>query len=160
MDIQRLFDEFEAVINKSFRIPFTSNIILNEDELYDLLDQMRISIPQEIKEAKRTEAERQRILAQAKDEAGRLSDIAKEKMITAIDSHEIADLARRRADEIVSSAESNANQLKTDADQYVADHLSDLEEHLLKLLSTVRNGLRHLQETQPVAETTEINPET
>lgn len=147
MDIQQLVDELEAVISKSFRIPFTSNILVNEDDLYDILDQMRISIPQEIKEAKRTEAERERILSRAQEEANRLVDMAKEKIMTAVDDHEIADVAKFRADEIVAQAKTEAGQLKVEADEYVADHLSNLEEHLLKLLTTVRNGLRQLQET-------------
>jgi len=151
VDIQQLVDELETIINKSFRIPFTSNIVMNEDDLYDILDQMRISIPQEIKEAKRTEAERERILARAQEEASRLVDMAKEKMMTAVDGHEIADVAKDRAEKIVTQAETDAKQLKAEADNYVADHLSDLEEHLLKLLTTVRNGLRQLQEAQPIS---------
>lgn len=151
MDIQQLVDELEAVISKSFRIPFTSNVLINEDDLYDILDQMRISIPQEIKEAKRTEAERERILARAQEEANRLIDMAKEKMMTAVDDHEIADVAKTQAQEIVTQAEEEANRLKIEANIYVAEHLSNLEEHLLKLLTTVRNGLRQLQEAPPPA---------
>lgn len=147
MDIQQLVDELEAVISKSFRIPFTSNVLINEDDLYDILDQMRISIPQEIKEAKRTEAERERILVRAQEEANRLIDMAKEKMMTAVDDHEIADVAKAQAQDILTQAEEEANQLKIEANIYVSEHLSNLEEHLLKLLTTVRNGLRQLQES-------------
>ena len=153
MDIQRLVDELEALINKSFRIPFTSNVLINEDELYDILDQMRVSIPKEIKEARRTEAERERILARAQEEANRLIDMAKEKMMTAVDDHEVADVAKAQARDIVTQAEAEAGQLKAEADNYVADHLSNLEEHLLKLLTTVRNGLRQLQEPPSSAAT-------
>ena len=153
MDIQQLVDELEAVISRSFRIPFTSNVVINEDDLYDILDQMRISIPQEIKEAKRTEAERERILSRAHEEANRLVDMAKEKMMSAVDDHEIAGVAKARADEIMAQAQIEAEQLRADANEYVADHLSGLEEHLLQLLTIVRNGLRHIQETSspPVA---------
>lgn len=149
MDIQRLVDELESIISKSFRIPFSSNIILNEDDLFDILDQMRISIPQEIKEARRTEAERERILAQARDEANRISEMAKEKMITAVDGHEVADAAKSRAQEIIAEANREADKLKEESDQYVADHLSHLEEHLLKMLTTVQNGIRQIEQTKP-----------
>ena len=150
MEIQRLVDELEAIVNKGFRLPFTSNILVNEDDLYDVLDQIRISIPQEIKEAKRTEAERERILAHAQEEANRLVDMAKEKVMTAVDGHEVTDEAKSHANQLLLQTQREAQQLKDDADQYVADHLSDLEEHLLKLLTTVRNGIRHVQE-QPTA---------
>lgn len=160
MDIQQLVDELETVISRSFRIPFTSNVLVNEDDLYDILDQMRISIPQEIKEAKRTEAERERILNRAREEAERLVDMAKEKMMSAVDDHEVADEAKARADEIVAQANREVEQLKADANDYVADHLSNLEEQLLQLLTIVRNGLRHIQETQSFAPPTEPANET
>ena len=148
MDIQQLVDELETVISRSFRIPFTSNVLVNEDDLFDILDQMRISIPQEIKEAKRTEAERERILNRAQEEAARLVDMAKEKMMSAVDDHEVADVAKSRADEIVEQATREAEQLRADANDYVTDHLGNLEEQLLQLLTIVRNGLRHIQESQ------------
>jgi len=149
VDIQQLVDELEAVISRSFRIPFTSNVLINEDEIYDILDQMRISVPQEIKEAKRTEAERERILGQAQEEANRIVSMAKEKMMSAVDDHEIADVAKQRADEILAQATDEAARLKNDANEYVSDHLGNLEENLLQLLTVVRNGLRQLQHTTP-----------
>ncbi|MFQ5577169.1 MAG: hypothetical protein ACE5G8_09315 [Anaerolineae bacterium] len=158
MDILQLVDELEAAISKSFRIPFTSNIVVNEDDLFDIIDQMRISIPQEIKEAKRTEAERERILARAKEESNRLVNLAKEKIMTAVDDHEIIEAAKVHAKETIINAEQEAVRLKLDSDNYVADNLSNLEEYLLKLLTTVRNGLRQVQQTRqplpPAAEET------
>lgn len=149
MDIMQLVDELESVIGKSFRIPFTANILVNEDSLYDILDQMRVSIPQEIKEARRTEAERDRILARAKEESDRLVNMAKEKIMTAVDDHEIIEAAKTHAKETINKAEQDAWQLKVDSHNYVAENLSNLEEHLLKLLTTVRNGLKQVEESRP-----------
>ncbi|HEY84110.1 MAG TPA: hypothetical protein G4N96_03220 [Chloroflexi bacterium] len=149
MDILQLVDELEAVTSKSFRIPFTSNILINEDDLFDILDQMRISVPQEVKEARRIEAERERILARAQEEANKLNEMAKEKILSAVDDHELMDVAKVESREIIAQAKEEAQQLRLESNNYVADNLSDLEEHLLKLLTTVRNGLRKMQEEQP-----------
>jgi len=149
VDIMRLVDELEAIVSNGFRIPFTSNVIVNEDRLYDILDQMRISVPREIKEARRTEAERQRILARAQEEADRLINMAKEKIMTAVDDHEIIEVAKTHAKDTILNAEQEAWNLKLDSHNYVTENLSELEEHLLKLLTTVRNGLRHMQENPP-----------
>lgn len=149
MDIMQLVDELESLIGKSFRIPFTSNVVVNEDDLYDILDQMRISVPQEVKDAKRTEAERERILARAKEESNRLINMAKEKIMTAVDDHEIIEAAKAHAKDTITRAEQESWQLRVDSSNYVADNLSNLEEHLLKLLTTVRNGLHQIQENQP-----------
>jgi vacuolar-type H+-ATPase subunit H len=149
VDILQLVDELEVIINKSFRIPFTSNIVINEDELFDILDQMRIAVPQEVKEARRTEAERERILARAQEEANKIESMAKEKLLSVVDDQEIVSEAHHRSQELVRQAEHEADQVKEEADQYVTDKLSSLEEHLLKLLTTVQNGLRQIQTTQP-----------
>ena len=149
MDILQLVDELEAVTSKSFRIPFTSNILINEDDLFDILDQMRISIPQEVKEARRIQAERERILARAQEAANKLNEMAKEKILSAVDDHELMDVAKTEARELIAQAKEEAEQLRLESKNYVADNLSELEEHLLKLLTTVRNGLRKIQEEQP-----------
>ena len=151
MDILRLVDELENLIDNTSRIPFTSNIIVNEEYIYDILDQLRTSIPREIKEARRTEAERQKILARAKEEADRLVNMAKEKIMAAVDDHEIIEAAKAHAKETITSAEEEAWRLRNDSHVYVTENLSELEESLLKLLTTVRNGLRHMQQNPPTA---------
>ncbi|OQY46531.1 MAG: hypothetical protein B6242_07570 [Anaerolineaceae bacterium 4572_78] len=155
MDIIQLLEELESIITRSPRFPFTSNIWVNEDELFDVLDQLRISIPNEIKEANHIQAERDHILERAQEEANRLIDMAKEKMMTAVDNHEIVELAKIRAEEIIDQSKQDALNLQRHSNTYAADHLSTLEEQLLKLLTTVRNGLRQLQETQTQIETGE-----
>ncbi len=149
MDIMRLVDDLEELINNSSRIPFTSNVIVNEDALYEIVDQMRASIPTEIKEARRTEAERQRILARAQEEADRLVNMAKEKIMAAVDDHQIIEAAKSHAKETIVHAEKEAWKLKVESHNYVSENLSDLEEALLKLLTTVRNGMRHMQQNPP-----------
>ena len=66
MDIQHLVDRLEEILNDSKQIPLTTNLMVDEDRIYRLVDQMRSAIPQEIKQAGRVNAERDRILAQAK----------------------------------------------------------------------------------------------
>ena len=60
MDILHLVDRLETLVTEGFHIPFTSNVIVHEDEILDIIDQMRVSVPEEVKLAKRTEAERER----------------------------------------------------------------------------------------------------
>lgn len=148
MDILHLIDRLEMLVTESFHIPFTSNVILQEDAFLDVIDQMRVSIPEEVKLAKRTEAERERLLLQAQEEANRLSEMAREKAESMTDEHELIVFARKRAQEIEDDAYRQAEEILADADEYIIDQLSELEEQLLKTLTTVRNGLRQVQETQ------------
>jgi hypothetical protein len=77
MDILHLIDRLEELFNESRFIPFTHNVIVDEDRMLDLIDQMRVAIPEEVKKAQQIIAQRDRLLAQAQEEANRRLDIAK-----------------------------------------------------------------------------------
>ena len=77
MDILHLVDRLEEIFNSGRPIPFTHNLVVDEDRVLDLIDQMRVSIPDEVKKAQKTLADRDKILAQSKEEAERtLNDAA------------------------------------------------------------------------------------
>jgi len=148
MDILHLIDRLETLVTESFHLPFTSNVIVQEDEFLDIIDQMRVTIPEEVKLAKRTEAERERLLLQAEEEANRLVEMAREKAGSMTDEHELVLFAQERAQDIEAEAHRQAEEILADTDEYIIDKLSELEEQLMKTLTTVRNGLRHVQETR------------
>ena len=152
MDILHLIDRLETLVTESFHLPFTSNVIVQEDAFLDIIDQMRVTIPEEVKLAKRTEAERERMLIQADEEANRIVDMAREKANALTEEHELVLFARERAKEIEAEAHRQADEILSDTDEYIIDQLSELEEQLMKTLTTVRNGLRHVQETRVSAD--------
>lgn len=147
MDILHLVDRLEALLNQSWRIPFTSNVVIQEDAFLDIVDQMRVSIPEEVKQARRINAERDHVLVQAQEEADRIVSLAREQAGSLADDHEVLRTAYAKADEIVIQAQRSAQDVKAGADVYVMDVLSALEENLMRLLTTVRNGIRQVQES-------------
>jgi cell division septum initiation protein DivIVA len=156
MDIQHLIDRLEQTLNESRRVPLTGSLIVDEDRLFNIIDQMRVSIPEEMKRAGRVEAEKERILAQAKEEAERIRGLAKQEAMELVKRDAITASAHQRAENIVERARHEADRLRHNADVYVMDVLSKLEEDLLRSLSVVRNGMRKIeQETVPVPMTNE-----
>jgi vacuolar-type H+-ATPase subunit H len=145
IDILHLVDRLETLLSKSWRFPFTSNVVIQEDAFLDIIDQMRISIPEEVKQARRVTAERERLLQQAQEEADRIVGLAQEQAGGLANDHEIVKAAQARADEVMARAQRSAETVKSDADTYVMETLSSLEEQLLMLLTTVRNGIRQVQ---------------
>ena len=79
MDILHLVDRLEELLNQSRPFPFTHNVLVDEDRMLDLIDQMRVAIPEEVKKAQQLLAQRDRLLAQAQEEANRTIAIAREK---------------------------------------------------------------------------------
>lgn len=144
MDIQHLIDRLEQTLAESRHIPLTANLIVDEDRLYNLIDQMRMSIPEEVKRANRVEAEKERILAQAQEEADRLRDLAKQEAGDLVQRDPILVSAQQRADTILERARRDAETMRHESDAYAVEVLAKLEEDLLRSLSVVRNGMRKL----------------
>jgi vacuolar-type H+-ATPase subunit H len=155
VDILHLVDRLEAFINQSWRIPFTSNVVIHEDDFLDIIDQMRVSIPEEVKQARRVTAERNHVLEQAQQEADRIVALAQEQAGSLADDHEVMRSAYAKADEIVAQAERSAGDVRAEADVYVMEVLGGLEENLMRLLTTVRNGIRQVQESGVLQEADE-----
>lgn len=148
MDILHLVDRLEELINNSRSIPFTHNVILDEDKMLDLIDQMRVAIPEEVKKSQQVLAQRDRVIAQAKEEAERTLSIAKEKSDKLADRDSIVQDARKKASQIESEAELRAKKTQSEADEYVAETLTNLEIALERVLTQVRNGIYILEEEQ------------
>jgi vacuolar-type H+-ATPase subunit H len=145
IEIQHLVDRLESLLNESWLIPFTSNRIINEEEYLDIIDQMRITIPSEIKQSKRIQQERERIIAQAQEEAERIVALARERAANLTNEHEVLKTVDTKAEMAIKQAQQKAEEIKAGADDYVVEVLSELEEQLMVFLTTVRNGLKAVQ---------------
>jgi cell division septum initiation protein DivIVA len=145
MDILHLVDRLEELFNESRPIWFTHSVIVDEDRMLDLIDQMRVSIPEEIKKAQQILAQRDRILAQAQEEANRTLALAREKSESMVERDGIAQAAQGRAEQIIAQSRVESEATKRDADEYVLESLTKLEMEMDRILGQVRNGIRTLQ---------------
>ncbi|NMA11836.1 MAG: hypothetical protein GX933_01435 [Chloroflexi bacterium] len=148
MDILNLVDKLEELFSQGRSIPLTHNVVVDEDKMLDIIDQMRISIPDEIKRSQQVLAQRDRILAQAKEEHDRTIEIAKEKREQMISNSEISIEAKKRGDQIISQAYTESEVIKREADKYALDTLKRLEFEMDRTINQVRNGIRTLQRDQ------------
>jgi vacuolar-type H+-ATPase subunit H len=162
MDILHLVDRLEELFNESRALPFTRNVVVDEDKMLDIIDQLRVVIPDEVKKAQQLLAQKDRIMAQAQEEASRIVTLAKEKAEQIVEREAIVKSAQTRANQIVNQARDDANVTRRDADDYVIDSLQKMEEEVTHLLSQVRNGIRKIEEDRlhgPAQTTVEMKPE-
>jgi hypothetical protein len=145
MDILHLVDRLEELFNDSRPIWLTHSVIVDEDRMLDLIDQMRVAIPEEIKKAQQIITQRDRILAQAKEEANRTIALAREKAEKQLEDDELIMSARVKAEQIVVQAQKDAAITQREADKYILETLTNLEMHMDRVLSQVRNGIKTLQ---------------
>jgi cell division septum initiation protein DivIVA len=151
MDILHLVDRLEELFNASRPIPLTHSVIVDEDKFLDIIDQMRISIPEEVKKAQQVNAQKERLLAQAQEESGRTVQAAREKAELLVDKESLVVDAQRRAAQIIERARLEADDIRAGADQYALDGLAGIETELNRLLNQVRNGIEVLQQKLPPA---------
>ncbi len=146
MDILHLIDRLEEILNDSRAIPFTHNVLVDEDKVLDLIDQMRVAIPEEVKKSQQLLVQRDRLLAQAQEEANRTLALAREKSEQLVERDAIVQAASAKADQIVAQAKVDIETTRQDADDYAMDTLSKLEMELDRILTQVRNGINTLKQ--------------
>lgn len=159
MDILHLIDRLEELFNESRAIPFTHNVVVDEEKMLDLIDQMRVAIPDEMKNAQQVMAQRDRILAQAQEEANRTLVLAREKGDQLLEKDSIVQNAQTYAEQRATDIIGEADQSRRDADHYVMETLTHLELELERYLNQVRNGIRTVQESSAEAEPEEAGSE-
>lgn len=93
---------------------------------------------------------------QAQEEADRIIEMARNKAESLTEEHELITFAKERAADIETQAKKQAEDIIADADDYIVDQLGELEEQLMKTLTTVRNGLRYVRENQAKARVEEL----
>lgn len=141
MDILELIDRLEDLFNESHSIPFTHSVIVDEDRMLDIIDQMRVSIPDEIKKSQQILNQKERFLAQAQDEASRITSIARERSAKAITQEEVVVEARKAAEEIIAQAEIESQKIMRETDDYIISELEKFQNKLAALMQQVNNGI-------------------
>ena len=164
IDVLYLVDRLEALLNKGWRVPMTSKTMIDEDEFLDIVDQMRIAFPEEIKQAKKIVQDRDRIMAQAQEEAARIVDLAKEDAARLTNDHAIVKAAQQQATQINQQARALAESTRLGADDYATDvlkkiqgHLDQFAQQIATVQSQVYNGLNVIQ--HPPGPSTDEDPE-
>ncbi len=147
MDILQLIDRLEEIFNESRAIPLTHSVIVDEDRMLDIIDQMRITIPEEVKKAQQILTQRDRILAQAQEEAERTLNLARERAEQMVHQSTIVVEAQKEAERILNQAQQEADHIRREADAYALQSLQRLEEEIERLLRQVRNGIATLQKS-------------
>jgi len=152
MDVLQMIDRLEELLNESRPLPFTHNVIVDEDRMLDLIDQMRVSIPEEVKKAQQLLAQRDRLMAQAQEEANRTVNLARDRSNELIERDQVVQAAYSQAEQIKAQAQADGDAIRKEADEYVLETLRSLEMEMERALNQVRNGIRTLQEDKPKVE--------
>ena len=155
MDVLVLIDKLDELIHNAKAVPLTDQVRIDREEIWEILDQMRATIPEEIKQARWIVKERQEMLAEAKREAERIIKEARERQDVLISDQEVTKQAERAAEDIIEDARAREREIRLGAEDYADEILNTLEVNLSKFIAAVQRGRERLQGREEPAEVAE-----
>jgi hypothetical protein len=139
-----LIDELDDTVNSAKSGLIGSQVKVDKERAYAILDQMRATIPEEIKQARWINKERQEMLAEATRESERILDAAREERDRVLDPEEVAKLAERRAERVLEDARNRERQIRLSAEDFADEILGSLEANLERFAAAVQRGRERL----------------
>ena len=127
-------------------MPLTSNVIIDQARALDLLDQLRVAVPEEIRAAKRINDETDRIVERAQEESERILARAQEQAAFLIEERELTRAADLKSAEIIADGQREADEIRRGADEYAQSVLVKLEGECIRALQSIKRGLALLDE--------------
>ncbi|MBM7843641.1 hypothetical protein [Herpetosiphon giganteus] len=132
-EFERLINELEEVLASGGRVPLTSRLMIDEKQVFDIIDRMRVAVPNELRQARQIVRERDQLI-----------EATKKKIAITLSEQGMLEIAQRERTRMIAEAESEAAKVRSDADEYARQVLLNLEEHIGKSLTIIQNGLDEL----------------
>jgi cell division septum initiation protein DivIVA len=145
MDFMALLDKLDDLIGQSRSIPLTQITLVNRKRLFSLMDQIRTTLPEEVKQARWIVKERSEMLDEAEKESSRIIEDARIGAENMAAETEIVRLAEHQAKEVIEAAKVREREIRLGAEDYADEMLAKLEVDLGKLLNAVQRGRDRLQ---------------
>ena len=167
MDLLHLVDRLEELVADAQKMPIGNRVIIDRRRLLDLVDQMRVAVPQEVRDAQELVNDRDRIRRETEEESRLIIARAEEEVVRRVDEHELTETARGRAREISIAADSGladrarqanediqrrieesrqlARQQMQAADEYARELLMRLDRQLQAFVGSVQSGIEQLE---------------
>lgn len=138
MEILAILETLEDVIEKCVTVPFSGRCLVDREEVLEIIKEIRLKLPDDIKQAKWVKEERQRILLEAQKEANGIVKEAENKIASLVDEHEITKKAYEQANEIIANAQKNAREIRLGTRDYADSVLNKVEDILKDTLDVIK----------------------
>ena len=145
MEIFTLLETLEECLERARNIPFTQKGIVDKEEILDIIKEIRLKLPDELKQAKWVKEERGRIVVEAQKEADGIVKEAENRIISMIDEHEITRKAYEQKAQIIETANEMSREISKGTKEYADNILEKVEGVLQEALKTVENNRKELK---------------
>ena len=145
MEIFNLLETIEDMLENSKTLPFTSKAVLDKDELLDIIKEIRLKLPEELKQAKVIKEEHDRIIEKANEEAKEIVKEAENRIISKIDEHEITKKAYEQKNKIIENANDMAREISNGTKAYADNILAGVQVTLEDALKVIQNNRKEVK---------------
>ncbi len=152
IDIIFLVERLESLIANGKKLPLTNNVVVDQEAALGLIDELRATVPEEVRQAKRINQDREHILERAGVEAERIVANAQEQAAFLIGERGLTEAAQEESRRILADAEADAADIRAGADDYAASVLHRIHDDLARTIQSVQKGIAMLDQRQPEPE--------
>ena len=145
MEIFTLLQKIEDILEDSKRLPFSHKVIINQEELLDIIKEIRSKLPDELREAKAIKEEHDRIITKANEEAGEIVKEAENRIISMIDEHEITKKAYEQKNKIIENANDMAREISNGTKAYADSILESVQVTLEDALKVIESNRKEVK---------------
>lgn len=138
LEVTKLIDHLDDELENSMNLLWFRKAIVDKEELQETIKDIRLKMPEEIKEAQKIASDRQRIISDAEKEANSILKSAADRVTQMVSEHEISRLAEEHAKEILEKAQAEAKSMRAATKEYVTTTLNGVEKTLNEVLIRVR----------------------
>ena len=118
MEIFTLLENLEEILEAGTKVPFSTKVMVDAEELREIIEDIRLKLPDELKQAKWVKEERQRIISDAELEAQKVLKETEGKIINLVDEHEITKKALAQKEEIIENANKVSKEISEGTREY------------------------------------------
>ena len=135
IELDDLIDELEDALAEGRRVPFSGRLMVDEERILDIIDRMRVAVPEELKQARRVIGEQERLLSEARTQVQQTME--EQGLLAAVEAERLR---------LLDEAARDAQGVRAGADDYARQVLEELEPRLARLSASVQNGLKELRQ--------------
>lgn len=156
MDILQLIEELEDEMDDATSIPLSKKVAIDPDTIFEIIKEIRASLPEEIRQAKWVNEERDRILHEANDQAQQLIDQAKQRAAESdqdtqkrfnelVNDHRITQEATKKGEAMIEQAKEQSRQIRQSVFAYVDEILSNTQDNLNSVIAELDHNRSELK---------------
>jgi len=147
MDLTARIQQLEQLVQEAKSMPLSSSVLINQDEVLEIVDEMKRSLPEEIKQARWVVKDREELLIKARAEADQLVEQARQEQLRMATKEEIVERAKQEAERILDLADEESRRTTLEAEDYVDGKLAQFENVLRKVSEDLSDSSQQIVRT-------------